>query len=210
MTHPLTRFHGTHVMTPRPYDPHGYVGAAFKETVLGEGVYEVGYVTGWEADLMIGRAAAKRRPIHAREYGALSLSGRRRCSDIHRTMTTSRSRTLELVVHPKKLSDRQYEDLMLVDQYEHRARAVHDESGFVAAIEAGLYRIPRTQTSILLGRGWLSQAPHSDKMWISSAGRMAMAWRWHQEQGLKPQLLKGLYVDAALTAASTARASLTR
>jgi hypothetical protein len=37
---------------------------------------------------------------------------------------------------------------------------------------------------------------------------MAMARYWHREQGLNWRLLKGLYLDGALTAAATALADL--
>ncbi|MCX5278028.1 hypothetical protein OG756_41610 (plasmid) [Streptomyces sp. NBC_01310] len=209
MPHPLTRFYRTHVLTPRPYAPRGYVGAAFKEIVLGDGTYETGYLTGCEADLMLSRAAAGNRPVHVLSYGALSISATRRVSGAHPATPATRFRRLDLVIHPKRLTDRQHEDLKLIDQYEKDARAVRDDDGFVQAIEVGLCRIPRTQTSILLARGWVSELPNSNRVWISSAGRIALAWRWRQEQGLNSRLLKGLYLDAALTAASTARASLT-
>ncbi|MFJ3249113.1 hypothetical protein [Streptomyces sp. NPDC086782] len=191
--HPATRCTHTYVSTPRPWSPSGYEFAAFKEIVVGAGVYDTGYVTAWEADLMIGRSAAKGRTIVVREYGALVLTGR-----------VSRSRTLEFAIRPEKLTPRQAEDLDLIDRNAHMVR---DEHGLVCGIDAGRFlRIPRVQTSILLERGWLSHPPHSERVWISAAGRMAMARHWHREQGMHWRLLKGLYLDAALTAAATARA----
>ncbi|MFD8542760.1 hypothetical protein [Streptomyces sp. NPDC059649] len=151
-------------------------------------------MTGWEADLMIGRAASKNRMFSTREYGALTIPGR-----------VARSRTLEMAVDPKKLTTRQFEDLTLIDRDEHRAHFVRDGQGLLAGIAAGMYRIPRIRTSILLDRGWLPYRPNSDTVWISAAGRMAMAFRWRAEQGLNWRLLKGLFLDAALTAASAAR-----
>ncbi|MEU0234097.1 MULTISPECIES: hypothetical protein [unclassified Streptomyces] len=209
MPHPATRFYGTHVLTPRPYAHHGYAGAAFKETVLGSKTFETGYLTGREADLLLARNAAKGLPVRVHEYGALSIPAPRRRTGSRLDAPTAPSRTLDLVVHPKKLTSRQYEDLKLIDRDESGVRVVRDEHGYAEAIETNLFRIPRVQTSILLTRGWISELPHSDRAWISSAGRMAMVWRWHQEQELNARLLKGLYLDAALTAAFTARASLT-
>ncbi|MFE3609348.1 hypothetical protein [Streptomyces goshikiensis] len=208
MPHPATRFYGTHVLTPRSYAAHGYAGAAFKETVLGDRTYESGYLAGHEADLLLARNAAKGRPVHVRAYGALSIPASRRRTGSRLASPTARSLGLDLVVHPQKLTGRQYVDLKLIDRGERDARVVRDEHGYIEAIEANLFRIPRVQASILLNRGWVSELPNSDRAWISSAGRMAMAWRWHQERGLNPRLLKGLYLDAALTAAATARACL--
>lgn len=208
MPHPETRVYRTHVMTPRPYAPRGYVGAAFKEVVFGESAYEAGYLTGWEADLLLARAVAKGRSMCVLMHGAISISPPRRDIDADRSASTARSLRLDPTVHPKELTERQYQDLKLIEQYEHRSRAVHDDRGLVTAIDAGFYRIPRTQASILMARGWISQLPHSSRVWISSAGRMALAWRWRQEQELNSRLLRGLYLDAALTAAATARSSL--
>ncbi len=208
MAHPQTRYYGTHILTPRDYSPTGFVGAAFKETVSGQGGYVTGYITGCEADLMVGRAVTKGRTIRVYEYGALSISNLPRGASAH-DLVTKQSRTLDIVIHPKKMTDRQYEDLRIIDQYERRARAELDERGRTVAIIAGFSRIPLVQTSILLSRGWISQSPHSDRIWISSAGRMALAWRWRVEQALSSRLMKGLYLDAAMTAADTARAITT-
>ncbi|MET8810218.1 hypothetical protein [Streptomyces sp. NPDC004546] len=205
MPHPRTRYYGTHILTPRDYSPTGFVGAAFKETVTGQGDYVTGYVTGCEADLMVGRAVAKGRTIRVYEYGALSISSLPRGASTH-DLVTKQSLTLDIVIHPKKMTDRQYEDLRIIDQYERRARAELDGQGRTVAITAGFLRIPLVQTSILLSRGWISQSPHSDRIWISSAGRMALAWRWRAERALSSRLMKGLYLDAAMTAADTARA----
>ncbi|MQS17485.1 hypothetical protein F7Q99_36200 [Streptomyces kaniharaensis] len=196
-----SRHYGTHVLTARTFAPSGYEPAAFKETVISER-HDVGYLTAWEADLMIGRAAAKSRPINVLEQGALSIGNRARDGRRLRGY----ARTLELVVHPKKLTPRQHEDLLVLAELEHRARVIRDQKGFIAAIDIGFHRIARTQASILLDRGWLAMIPHTDQVWISAAGRMALAYRWHTEQGLHWRVLKGLYLDAALTAAATATA----
>ncbi|MFF5968211.1 hypothetical protein ACFY64_31710 [Streptomyces collinus] len=196
--HPGTICTRAYVKTPRPSSEDGYEFAAFKEIVVGKDVYATGYVSAWEADLMIGRTAAKGRAIHVREYGALVLAGR-----------VSRSRTLEMAVGLDKLSARQAEDLSLIDRQEKDAHLVRDEHGWIRAVDASWFRIPQPQAGILLERGWLSRPPHSDRVWISAAGRMAMARHWHREQGLHWRVLKGLYLDAALTAAATARTDLT-
>ncbi|MER6984531.1 hypothetical protein ABT317_48205, partial [Streptomyces carpinensis] len=114
----------------------------------------------------------------------------------------------EFAVRPERLTPRQAEDLDLIDRYEQHARLVRDEHGWICGVDAGWFRIPRVQTSMLLERGWLSHPPHSNKVWISAAGRMAMARYWHRKQGLNWRLLKGLYLDGALTAAATAHAAL--
>ncbi|MEJ8640204.1 hypothetical protein [Streptomyces sp. MS2.AVA.5] len=60
-------------------------------------------------------------------------------------------------------------------------------------------RIPPSATWILYRRGWVTHQAHSDQLTISLAGRLAMAYHWHASQSLNNRLLKGLYLDAALT-----------
>ena len=102
MAHPRTRYYSTHILTPRSHAPGGMAGAAFKETVIGNRDYSVGYVTGEEADMLIGRTVKSGRTVQAEAYGALclrylrgDLSGRR-----------GRMIVLNPVVHPKKITAR--------------------------------------------------------------------------------------------------------
>ncbi|MFJ8746630.1 hypothetical protein ACIRL2_45745 [Embleya sp. NPDC127516] len=117
-------------------------------------------------------------------------------------------RTLDVVVTPRTLTTRQFLDLELIDHREDRARVEVDKNG-AATISAGeIWSIPPAAARLLLDRGWLSRTPHANDVWISAAGRMAPAWHWHREQNLPARLLKGLYLDAALTAADTAHRRL--
>ncbi|MEU8893677.1 hypothetical protein [Streptomyces sp. NPDC048442] len=56
----------------------------------------------------------------------------------------------------------------------------------------------------------MSQLPHTGEVWISPAGRMAMAYWRHRSQGLPARVMKGLYLDAVLTAADAAGQRLVR
>jgi hypothetical protein len=112
---------------------------------------------------------------------------------------------LRPIVHPKELTARQYKDLELISHAGTGARLLRDADGSASAVDAGFSRIPYVQTTILLGRGWLTQVPHTDQVWISAAGRMAMAFHWHAQQQLPAGVLKGLYLDAVLAAADTSR-----
>ncbi|MFF2612331.1 hypothetical protein [Kitasatospora sp. NPDC058046] len=194
--HPDTKFKRNHVLTPRFYAPTGYTGAGFKESPFTDDSHSVGYLTGREADLRVGLAAKNGQRIVPGLTGALTIHSKRRPGSFVR---------LDPVVHAKRLTERQYDDLRLIAAHEHHARVVRDEAGHPEQIIAGMWAIPRVQTAILLDRGWLAEQPHTDLVWISTAGRMAMAYREVTAEGLDRRLLKGLYLDAALTAAARAR-----
>ncbi|MCX5206097.1 hypothetical protein OG897_32385 [Streptomyces sp. NBC_00237] len=196
MAHPATRPSRHGILTPRSYHPGGYAPAAFKETNTTNGDHVTGYLTGWEADNTVQRAADRRTPLTVCTYGIIRIQGRHGRTAL----------TLLPVVHPQKLTARQYTDLELIDRAGTDARVLRDPDGTPSAVDAGFSRIPYTQTSILLGRGWLSQVPHTDQVWVSTAGRMAMAFRWHAQQQLPAGVLKGLYLDGVLTAADATRA----
>ncbi|MFJ2745457.1 hypothetical protein ACIO3O_38010 [Streptomyces sp. NPDC087440] len=198
MAHPGTRPSRHGILTPRSYLPGGYAPAAFKETVLGKDD-TTGYLTGWDADGLIQRAADHpRRTIHALLHGEIRIRDRRSHREVR----------LRPVAHPKRLTARQYTDLELIERAGNGAQLRYDPDGTPCAVEAGFWRIPYTQTSILLGRGWLSQRPHTDQVYLSAAGRMAMSHRWHTQQRLPARVMTGLYLDAALTAADEARVRL--
>ncbi|GHA47723.1 hypothetical protein GCM10010329_82660 [Streptomyces spiroverticillatus] len=201
MAHHRTRPSRHGILTPRSYLPGGYAPAAFKEIILSDGVHS-GYLTGWEADGLIQQTADhSRRTVEALVRGELRIRDRR---------IRHREVRLTPVVHPKKLTARQYADLELINHAGRGTQLRYDPDGTPCAIEAGFWRIPYTQTSILLGRGWLSQWPHTDEVYVSAAGCMAMALWWHAQQGLPARVLKGLYLDAVLTAADAHRVLLAR
>ncbi|WP_030236884.1 hypothetical protein [Streptomyces sp. NRRL S-350] len=195
--HPNTRFKRTHILTPRSYAPTGFTGAAFKESPFtASGSYDFGYLTGRETDLRVDIARNRGQRIVPDVTGALTIHSERRPGSFVR---------LDVVAHARKLTGRQAEDLEIIARSEHRARVVRDGHGHPVQILAGLCAIPRVQTEILLQRGWLAEQPYSDRVWISTAGRMAMAHRYAATEGLNTRVLKGLYLDAALTAATRAR-----
>ncbi|MEU7092982.1 hypothetical protein [Kitasatospora aureofaciens] len=194
--HPDTKFKRTHILTPRSYAPTGYTGAAFKETSFTRDDPDSGYLTGRETDLRVDIARNRGQRIVPDLTGALTIHSERRPGSFVR---------LDVVAHARKLTDRQAEDLEIIARSEHRARVVRDEDGRPVRILAGLSAIPRVQTEILLQRGWLAEQPHTDRVWISTAGRMAMAYRYAAAEGLNPRVLKGLYLDAALSAGTRAR-----
>ncbi|MFJ3097904.1 hypothetical protein [Streptomyces hydrogenans] len=201
--HPDTKVYADHVKTPRQYTPTGYAYAAFRETISTQSTYARGYITGCEADHMLTRAVRKGRVVFVHSYGALVITTAAKGAGDHARMT-ARTVTLQPVAAPKLMTRRQYDDLKLIDRSERHARLEYDDNAG-AAIVAGMLRIPPRAAWILRRRGWISEQPHSGRVWISAAGRMAMTWQWHREQGLNYRLLKGLYLDAALTAAATAR-----
>ncbi|MEE1775613.1 hypothetical protein AB0D58_35335 [Streptomyces sp. NPDC048210] len=185
MAHPGTRYRKDHVSTPRPW---GYEYAAFKESHFGED-YQTGYLTGWEADGMIGRAVKRRHLVAVDVLGTLWI-------------TPSRRPQRRIVLTPVRvlasLTGRQYEDLALIEAAGSRARIRRAEDGAVS-IEAGMMRIPPAAAWILRRRGWTSEIPHTRRVAVSAAGRMAMVHRWHRSEDLNRRLLTGLYLDAALS-----------
>lgn len=202
MPHPQTKHQQHRILTPRPYEPTGYAPAAFKETITGPKVRTTGYVTGREADHLIRRAADKNLTIDVLHHGDVVLTATARGASAHDRITAC-TVVLSPTAHPKRISTHQYQDLELIDHQEHQARAVVNDSGRTE-IHAGLWRIPPAAAERLIDRGWIARHPHGERVWISAAGRMAMAFRWHAEQSLHWRLIRGLYLDAALTAATTA------
>ncbi|MEU4266206.1 hypothetical protein ACYCCF_30170 [Streptomyces argenteolus] len=185
MAHPATRYRKDHVSTPRPW---GYEYAAFKESHFGED-YQTGFLTGWEADGMIGRAVKRRNLVAVDVLGTLWITPFRR----------SRPRiALTPVRVLASLTGRQHEDLTLIEAAGSRARIRRAEDGAVS-IEAGMMRIPPAAAWILRRRGWTSEIPHTGRVTVSAAGRMAMVHHWHKSEGLNRRLLTGLYLDAALS-----------
>lgn len=190
--HPDTRFGRDWIETPRPW---GYQYAAFREIVTNNG-YETGYVTGDEAASMLARAVKRGRPLTADTLGVLRIPQATRREDLS---PHPRSITLEPVARPHAITRRQYEDLQLIADAGSGARLRRTSDG-VISIDAGPWvRIPPPSAWILYRRGWLSQPPHTDHLTVSPAGRIAMTYHWHATNGLNWRLLKGLYLDAALT-----------
>ncbi|MFE1561147.1 hypothetical protein ACFW6V_39960, partial [Streptomyces sp. NPDC058734] len=185
MPHPDTRYGKDWVLTPRPASRFEF--ASHRERPH-DGTGEFGYLTAWEADLLVARIAAHPLGVvRARPYGALVLEKR------------GRRLVLDPVVAPKRLTARQDEDLKLVLLGAGRARLVTDPSG-EAHIAAGVTRIPPAATAILRRRGWIGQAPGGSTIRVSAAGRIAMAWRWARGSHLGGGVAAGLFVDAALDA----------
>lgn len=186
MPHPDTRYGKDWVLTPRPHLDGGFEYASHKETPI-TGAGEFGYLTAWEADLLIARLAGSPwGVVRARDYGALVLEKR------------GRRVVLDPVAAPKALTARQDEDLQLLLRGASRAHLVIGPDGEVH-IEADLTRIPPAASALLLRRGWIGRAPGSRWVRVSAAGRVAMAWRWARERRLN-SVTAGLCVDAALDA----------
>ncbi|MEU2462097.1 hypothetical protein ABZ604_31510 [Streptomyces sp. NPDC012473] len=187
MAHPDTKYseYGKPcVRTPRPW---GYEYAAFKESHFGND-YETGFLTGWETDHMIARAVKRRCHVRIDVRGRISIIRRPRSQHLI---------VLDPVRVPASVTRRQFEDLELIEAAAGRARArVASDGG--ASIETGMLRIPPGAASVLRRRGWISEAPHTGRVALSAAGRMAMAWHWHESEGLNRRLLPGLFLDAAL------------
>ncbi|MFD7972979.1 hypothetical protein [Streptomyces clavifer] len=184
MAHPDTRY-ADGIRTPRPW---GHEYAAFKESHFSED-HQTGYLTGWEADRMIARAAKRRHVVHVDVRGTVRITAPRRSH--HRIV-------LDPVRVPASVTSRQYEDLTLIEATGGRARICHGDDG-TTSIEAPMLRIPPGATAVLRRRGWISEAPHAGEVAVSAAGRMAMVAHWHQLEGLNRRLLPGLYLDAAFS-----------
>ncbi|MFB8026886.1 MULTISPECIES: hypothetical protein [unclassified Streptomyces] len=188
MAHPGTRYSEdgkTCVRTPRPW---GYQYAAFKESHFGDD-YDTGFLTGWEADNLIARAVKRRYLLRIDVMGRMSIT---------RSLSSQRHFVLDPVRVPATVTSRQFEDLQLIEAAGNHARIRWTGDG-VASIESDLLRIPPSAASVLRRRGWISETPHTGRVAVSAAGRMAMAWHWHESEGLNRRLLPGLYLDAALT-----------
>ncbi|MER7816629.1 hypothetical protein [Streptomyces sp. NPDC096153] len=191
MAHPATRYYRDHVETPRPW---GFEYAAYRQRT--PGFDNSGYVTGWEADQMISRAKARGWVISCDPLGVVTI-------EPHAGRTTGRPATrrirLEPVVAPHSVTPTQFDDLSILANAGGRAR-LHRTETDVITIHAGLWqRIPPQAAWILRRRGWTSEVPHSERLSVSAAGRIAMSRHWHATQRLHARLLKGLYLNAALT-----------
>lgn len=195
--HPDTRFGRDWILTPRPW---GQQYAAFKEVLTLD--WQTGYVTGDEAEHLISRTIRRGWPIAADIQGVLRLSRPPR-----RTGFGSESRALLLqpTSKPHLITRHQYENLQHIEASGDRARLCRSAEGDLS-IAAGFWvHIPPTAATILYRRGWITHPPHSDRLTISPAGRLAMAYHWHASRNLNCRLLKGLYLDAALTTSSLER-----
>ena len=201
MAHPATRHYGNRVLTPRHYSSTGFEPAAFKESIHHPGSYETGYLTGWEADHLLGEALRRNRPIRPLAHAAFSISRRRGQEGAGHPFVV-----LDMVAHPQRLTDRQYEDLLLIEHSEHRAHIVRDEDGCPPPSPPASSASPAPRPPSCWNAAGSRGPRTSNEVWISAAGRMAMASRWHADHALNWRLLPGLYLDAALTAAATARA----
>ncbi|WP_432091429.1 hypothetical protein [Streptomyces sp. NRRL F-5630] len=107
-----------------------------------------------------------------------------------RSTATGPARTLRKVTRlvpttaPRTMTARQYEDLTIVHERENARTAARLRDG---RVDAGLQCVPLAATGRLLGRGWLTADP-SGEVWVSYAGRIAMALHEHRAE----ILFKGL------------------
>jgi hypothetical protein len=100
----------------------------------------------------------------------------------HRSATDTEPRTLRRTIHlepvcaPRRVTERQYEDLRLIRGCESRrfpARLIGDR------VQAGVASIPPAAAARLFARGWLTAEP-GGAITVSYAGRIAMALHEHR------------------------------
>ncbi|MFG2761537.1 hypothetical protein [Streptomyces wuyuanensis] len=179
--------------TPRPWD---FEYAAHRQRTPDS--ENSGYITGWEANQMISRAKAREWAISYDPLGAVTIT---RATPREDDRPATRRIRLEPVAAPHSVTRTQFDDLSILANLCGRARLHHTETG-VITIHAGLWqRIPPQADWILRRRGWTSEVPHSDRLTASAAGLIAMARHSHTTQRLHARLLKGLYLNTALTTA---------
>ncbi|MFE7485531.1 hypothetical protein [Streptomyces sp. NPDC057552] len=110
------------------------------------------------------------RSIQATEYGELTLLQGNR----HITLVPGTA------IHPRRLTARQADDLLLIAQVGRRAH-ITVLPGRGPVIDAGLNRIPPAAAERLICQGWVATTGGEGAL-VSLAGTVALAWRACRDQ----------------------------
>ncbi|MFC1418691.1 hypothetical protein [Streptacidiphilus cavernicola] len=169
---------------------------AYHERVYpGDGQPFTQRITAQHADALVARAVRLRCPVRVSVTGTVTIV-REHVGRAARTIT------LEPLVRPSELTERQDLDLRIVAAAP--ARLVADRHG-ILRIRAGLAEIPPAASWRLLDRGWLAcLRREGDPCTVSVAGRIALEHRALKAEGARPTFGAGLRRwEARLLAAAT-------